>query len=298
MQGELAYEVVDVFTGVPFAGNPLAVVFGADGLGTAQLQAVAREFHLSETAFPMAPTPQQCAQGVDYRLRIFTPETELPFAGHPSVGTAWVLAHRGDLAPGRVVQHCGAGPVVLDVACDGGPVELTGATPTLGPVMDDDVVLPAVGLGRGDLVGVPAQVAGSGLDFCYLFVRPGSIARAVPDLKHLRRLRTAGADIGGICVVGWHDGEARVRVFTHDIGAAEDPATGSAALALGVLLAAHGLVEADGETAYDVRQGVEVGRPSLMRCHVRAEGGAAVETRVAGEVVRAASGRIRVPPTA
>ena len=123
----LEYEVVDVFTDTAFAGNPLAVVLGAEDLETAALQAIAREFALSETAFPMAPTT-----GADYRLRIFTPEVELPFAGHPSIGTAWVLAQRGELAPGEVVQSCGAGELRLQVAADAGPVTLTGGTPTVG----------------------------------------------------------------------------------------------------------------------------------------------------------------------
>src|SRR4028118_2096028 len=100
----LEYEVVDVFTSTPFTGNPLAVVFGAGELPAAALQAIAREFGYSETAFPMAATT-----GADYRLRIFTPEVELPFAGHPSIGTAWVLAQRGELAPGGGGQSGGGG---------------------------------------------------------------------------------------------------------------------------------------------------------------------------------------------
>ncbi len=107
--------MVDVFTDRAFAGNPLAVVLGADALADHQLQALAREFHLSETAFPVDPG----GEGADYRLRIFTPSVELPFAGHPSVGTAWLMVHLGRLAPGRVVQRCGAGDLPLEVAVDG-----------------------------------------------------------------------------------------------------------------------------------------------------------------------------------
>lgn len=95
----LAYEVVDVFTGTPFAGNPLAVVLDADGLSTTGMQALAAEFHLSETAFPVRAAP-----GADYGLRIFTPATELPFAGHPSIGAACVLRRLGRIPAGRVVQ--------------------------------------------------------------------------------------------------------------------------------------------------------------------------------------------------
>jgi len=121
----LEYYVVDVFTSVPYAGNPLALVLGADHLTTEQMQQMALEFHLSETAFPIAPTDDERARGVAYRLRIFTPEVELPFAGHPSVGTAWVMARLGRVPVGTVVQACGAGELPLTVAPDGGPVELT-----------------------------------------------------------------------------------------------------------------------------------------------------------------------------
>ena len=108
----LEYDVVDVFTDTAFAGNPLAVVQGADGLETRQLQAIAREFHLSETAFPLDAGVDEVAGGATYALRIFTPEAELPFAGHPSIGTAWLLAQQ---APDRARGHrpglrCGPAP--------------------------------------------------------------------------------------------------------------------------------------------------------------------------------------------
>jgi trans-2,3-dihydro-3-hydroxyanthranilate isomerase len=108
----LDYHVVDVFTDRSFAGNGLAVVLGADDLSTAQCQRIAREFNLSETTFPVAATSADAA----YRLRIFTPTGELPFAGHPSVGSAWVMRQLGRVAEGAMVQECGAGllPLVID----------------------------------------------------------------------------------------------------------------------------------------------------------------------------------------
>ena len=119
---QLPYHVVDVFAEAPFAGNPLAVVLDAEALTTEQMQTLANEFQLSETTFPLRPTPDEAARGVDYRLRIFTPVNELPFAGHPSVGTAWLMARLGRVSPGTVVQACGAGDLPLDVPADGGPV--------------------------------------------------------------------------------------------------------------------------------------------------------------------------------
>src|SRR6476646_11888051 len=105
MSDQLDYYVVDVFTDRPFAGNPLAAVFGADDLDTTQMQAIAREFNLSETTFVLAPTTPEAT----YRLRIFTPMAELPFAGHPSIGTAWVMRDLGRIDAGPIVQECGAG---------------------------------------------------------------------------------------------------------------------------------------------------------------------------------------------
>src|SRR3954452_22979714 len=122
----MEYEVVDVFARRAFAGNPLAVVFDTGDLTTEQCQALANEFHLSETSFLSAPTEP----GADYRVRIFTPSAELPFAGHPSVGAAHTLVRTGRLPAGTVRQECGAG--VLDVVVDDDGATLTGGRPTLG----------------------------------------------------------------------------------------------------------------------------------------------------------------------
>src|SRR3954468_19142975 len=146
----LDYQVVDVFADAPFAGNPLAVVFDADELETAAMQAIAREFNLSETTFPVRTTNADA----DYRLRIFTPRTELPFAGHPSVGTAWLMAQRGRVSPGRLLQECGAGLVQVEVDDEGALV--TGGQPQLGPPLDPEPLLAAVGLHREDLDPIAA----------------------------------------------------------------------------------------------------------------------------------------------
>ena len=280
---DLEYEVVDVFTDRAFAGNPLAVVLGADELDTEALQAVANEFNLSETAFPMA-----APDGADYRLRIFTPEVELPFAGHPSIGAAWVLAQRGDLTPGPVVQSCGAGRLALEVGPAGGPVTLTGGTPSVGAPIDAGPLLRAVGLSSRDLIGVEPRACGTGLEFAYLLVRAGALASCVPDLPALRALGTAG-----VSVFAWDGEQARARVFAGGVGVAEDPATGSAALGLGVFLVASGLLPEGGP--YTVRQGVEMGRPSTLECAVTASGGVASSVQVSGSVVPVATGRIRRP---
>ena len=291
---ELEYDVVDVFTPTPFAGNALAVVYGAHDLPTSALQSLAREFNLSETVFA-TPTPHDA--DTDYRVRIFTPLTELPFAGHPSVGAAWALARRGLVAGPALVQGCAAGLVPVQLGQGAGEVTWVGGTdPRVAHEIEPDGPLAATGLVAEDLVGLPTLVAGAGLDFGYLVVRPGAVAKAMPDLRLLRSLRSQSARLAGVSVVGWHDGTARVRVFTDDIGAAEDPATGSAALGLAVVLVAHGLLAGDGTSTFTVRQGVEMGRPSTLHGEVTAAGGRAVACRVGGEVVPIASGTVRVPP--
>ena len=290
---DLDYEVVDVFTDTAYTGNPLAVVLGADELGTAALQGIAREFNLSETAFPMRPSAAERDAGADYRLRIFTPAVELPFAGHPSLGAAWVLARRGELARGPVVQACGAGLLALDVADD--RVELTGGTPSVGPERDAAGLLAGVGLEAADLAGV-VRDASCGLGFTFLPVVPDALARLAVDLPSLQRLGLgAGGSFGGLSVVAWDGERARCRVLAFEAGVAEDPATGSAALGLGAWLVASGLVPAEGETPYEVVQGVEMGRPSRLSCVVRAHAGTAVQVRVSGQLVAVASGRLRRP---
>jgi trans-2,3-dihydro-3-hydroxyanthranilate isomerase len=292
----LRYHVVDVFTDVRFGGNPLAVVLDADELPTDRMHALAREFHLSETAFPLRASEAERAGGADYRLRIFTPEVELPFAGHPSVGTAWLLARLGRVGAGRVVQACGAGLLPLQVAADGGPVELTGGEPAVSDPVDPGPLLAAVGLDGGELAGPAPRVAGTGIGFAVLPVTPGALPRCEPDPVRLRSFAHPVSDATGVYVVAWDPEKrtARARMFAGDVGVPEDPATGSAALGLGVWLVASGLLPGDGTTAYTVEQGVEMGRRSVLRCSVEASGGAVVAVRVAGDVVPVAEGTITV----
>ena len=285
----LDYWVVDVFADNAFAGNPLAVVLDADALSTGQMQALALEFNLSETTFPVRTT----TAGADYLLRIFTPVAELPFAGHPSVGTAWLLHALGRVDAGTVVQECGAGLLPLQVSPE--QVTLTGGTPSVSDPVDAAPLLAAVGLDAGDLAGAQPRWAGTGLDWVYLHVGDEAVARARPNLDRLADLTASGPDRAGVAVLGWQDGRAHARVFAGGVGVAEDPATGSAALGLGAWLVAAGLLPADGESSYEIAQGLEMRRPSRLTCAVTAEGGRATECRVSGAVVPIAHGQIAIP---
>lgn len=286
----LEYDIVDVFTDRPFAGNPLAVVFGADGLATDQMQALAKEFHLSETVFVLPATTQEAT----YRARIFTPERELPFAGHPSVGAAVTLMRHGHFPAGAVTQECGAGFLPIEVSGEGWAT-LSGGAATVGPELDPAPLLEAVGLGQADYVGPAPRVAGCGLEFAFLPVRPEALAAAEGDAAIARK---HGYD--DVVVFSW-DGDARVartRVFVPGMGVPEDPATGSAALGFGVWLVRSGLLPTDGESAYTIYQGAEMGRPSTLSCTVTASGGTVVRATVSGSVVPITSGVIAVPPAA
>ncbi|MBX6355177.1 MAG: PhzF family phenazine biosynthesis protein [Micromonosporaceae bacterium] len=287
MAARLSYDVVDVFSDRPFAGNPLAVVFGADGLTTGQMQAIAREFNLSETVFVLPPTQP----GATYRARIFTPSDELPFAGHPSVGVAVAQLLRGVYGAGEVVQECGAGLLPIRVYEDG-RATLTGGTPTVGAELDPRPLLAATGLSDLDFAGPAPRMAGCGLEFPYLSVRPQAVATAAIEPAAVR-----AHGVVRISVFSW-DAQTRTahtRVFAPGLSVPEDPATGSAALGLGVWLVACGLLPGDGESAYTVRQGAEIQRPSTLECTVAASGGQAVRTTVTGRVFPVARGEIAVP---
>ncbi|HWS37070.1 MAG TPA: PhzF family phenazine biosynthesis protein [Actinoplanes sp.] len=305
----LAYEIVDVFTDRPFAGNPLAVVFGAETLATSQLQTLAREFNLSETVFMLPAT----TAGATYRVRIFTPETELPFAGHPSVGAAVTGMRRGLFPAGDVVQECGAGllPVTVTAA---GEATLTGASPTLGAPMDPAPLLAAAGLTAADHAGggvaVP-RTAGCGLPWTYLPVRRQALPRIQIDQRAMSTLNltdiaiftwtppttpAAPAMSAGSVSPAVSAGEAHARVFVVGSSVPEDPATGSAALGLGVWLLSAGWLPPDGTSTYRIHQGAEMKRPSRLNCTVTAANGTAVSATVTGHVWPVAEGRIATPP--
>jgi trans-2,3-dihydro-3-hydroxyanthranilate isomerase len=203
----LSYDVVDVFTERPYAGNPLAVVHGGAELTTGQMQRIAGEFNLSETVFPLPPTTPEA----DYRVRIFTPGRELPFAGHPSVGVAWVLARAGLIEHGDVVQECGAG--LLPVVVTEYGAQVTGGAPEVGPALDGATLAAAVGLGRADVDdAVPAGIAGAGVPYAFLAVHDGAVARAVPDPA---AVRAATEGLVGLTVVTYDraGSAAHMRMF-------------------------------------------------------------------------------------
>ncbi len=287
----LHFDIVDVFTDRAYAGNPLAVVHRARALTAGQMQAIAAEFGLSETAFTLPPTTSRAT----YRLRIFTPTRELPFAGHPSIGAAWALAFADMIRPGDVVQECGAG--LLPVHVDRSGARVVGGQPQVGPDVNGAELAATVGLTADDLdAALPAGVAAAGVPFAFLPVRADAVARAVPDAAAVAAA-TAGQTGLAVVAVDRTAGAAHLRMFGPQVGVLEDPATGSAAVALGVHLAARGVLP-EGRSTLSIAQGAEMGRPSTLQVHTQVVGGAAVEVAVRGEARMVAKGELLALPEA
>lgn len=293
----------DVFTDTRFGGNPLAVVLDAEGLSDAQMQQVAREFNYSETTFVLP-----AEQGHDRRVRIFTPAREVPFAGHPNVGTAFVLASIGELGPldepRVVVFEEGAGLVPVTVRRDGDRIwcELRApAALSLGPALPVAAVADAVGLTPQDIVvdRHAPRVASVGLEFVVAELSDRSaLERARPDSAALERLLAAGAATADIhvyvaCAADDAEGfDLRTRMFAPFDGVPEDPATGSANCALVGLLAS--LDRVDGNRSWRIAQGVEMGRPSVLDARVRRVAGEVAGVWIGGGSVLVSEGMIEV----
>ncbi len=298
----LRVRVVDVFTTRPFGGNPLGVVLDAQGLSDAEMQAIAHEFNLSETTFVFPPT----APDADYRMRIFTPARELPFAGHPSVGTAFLLAEEGVLplrgAVTTVQQELAIGVLPLEIhAVDGRPVHvvMTQGRPELGETYaepDVAALLAALNLGRDDpRDDLPVQVASTGIGSLLVPLRDlDALGRIEPDARALKAVRGMAA-LSGVYLFVLGDGAVRSRFFMPGIGGAEDPATGSATGALGAYLYAHDALPKSGVALrFTTTQGVEMGRPSEIAVEVDGDGVAPREVRVGGHAITVTRGEMRL----
>jgi trans-2,3-dihydro-3-hydroxyanthranilate isomerase len=277
---------LDVFAERPLAGNGLAVIADADDVTDEVMLAVARETRLSETTFVQSPS----ADGADYRNRIFTVEREIPFAGHPSLGTAVAVARSRSLREASFVQQTEAGLQPIDVRADGDRFHasmLQGAA-EFGPELDPAATMAAAGLGHGDAhPKLPPQVVSTGLPALIAPVSGAeAVARARPDL-HLIDALLGTEESPSFYLVWWDpDAErARARMFASGVAGGEDPATGSAAGPLCAYLA-----ERAGAERVVISQGEEMGRPSRLEAEM--EGG---RPRVGGTVIPLIEGEIALP---
>lgn len=293
------YYTVDVFTETRFGGNPLAVLPEAAGLSGEQMQAIAREFNYSETTFVLPPE----STANDAKVRIFTPGREIPFAGHPNLGTAHVLSAIGGLPRHDQAERTLrfeelAGVVPVRVRFEGGvPVycELTAPQMlALGPEMngdtDVDELAHAVSLSPGDILTEShfPRRASVGLPFLCVEVR---------DRDALARAQVPRADCNAIHLytrdTGADEFDLRCRMYATSPAGREDPATGSANCALAGLLASLATAST-GTLTYRIAQGVEMGRPSALFASVEKRGGAVVDVRIGGASVSVADGSIEV----
>jgi trans-2,3-dihydro-3-hydroxyanthranilate isomerase len=296
------YVTVDVFTDRAFGGNPLAVVLDADGLSTAQMQAIACEFNYAETTFVLPPRDPSH----DNQVRIFTLTGELPFAGHPNVGTAFVMARLAAKRPARLQFEEIAGVVPLEILMEQG--EVVGA----------ELTAPQR-LGRLTQFGAEQAAACGSLaasDICADHHAPQIVSVGMPflvaELHSREALRNARPDAAAFARTFPADGAFAVYFYTRDVppneqpldlqarmffpgtsGLIEDPATGSATVAAAALLADID-PKADGELSLRIGQGFDMGRPSLLSTRVRKENGKPVSAHIGGRCVAMMEGTFRL----
>lgn len=263
------YVVVDAFATMPLEGNPVAVFFDSDDLSTKRMQRIAREMNLSETTFVLAPK-----EGGDARVRIFTPVNELPFAGHPMLGTAIALGSQTYQNRLRLETHMGTIPFELDRR-DGKVVaaRMRQPVPTWEPFEYADELLDALGVKTSTL---PVEIYRNGPRHVFVgFESVEELSAVNPDHRALGQFPDMAVNCFAPSVGHW-----RSRMFSPAYGVVEDAATGSAAGPLAIHLTRHGLLEPGKQI--EILQGVEISRPSLMLARTEWEGDRVVSVEVGG----------------
>ena len=301
----LKFYQADVFTVQPFGGNPVAVFPNAQGLTDFELQQIAREMNLSETVFVLPPTDEAAV----VRLRIFTPTQEIPFAGHPVLGTFYVLAQLGLIAVTdgvtRVMQECNIGLFPVEIHAREGQITrvvMTQPKPLFLGSMDETEdlfhIAKALGLPKYQIVDTkaPVMVVSTGLPVVIVPVRALTAVRSIePDASAIvdmcERFGTNGILVYTTMTVEDH-ATVHTRMFAPAIGILEDPATGSASGAMGAYLVHNGLVEVGPLTEIIIEQGYEIGRPSRILVQVESDDDAIKTVKVGGQVVMVVEGTL------
>jgi trans-2,3-dihydro-3-hydroxyanthranilate isomerase len=276
------YTVLDVFTDTPLEGNQVAVFYDGEGLSSETMQRAARELNLSETVFVLGP-----GDGADPRVRIFTPTAELPFAGHPVLGTAIALGEGSQQPVVKLETGLGVIPVALSRE-RGTPVfgEMDQRIPPFEPFPRERELLAALGVGRSEL---PVESYRNGPEHVYVaLASEAAVAALRPDMAALIAL---GEGLGINCFAR-ANGRFKTRMFAPALGVLEDPGTGSAAGPLAVHLARHGW-SSYGEDI-EILQGVEILRPSLLHARVEGADGRIERVVVGGRAVVVARGEYRL----
>ncbi len=302
MSGTYRFVQVDVFTNRMFGGNPLAVFLDGNGLSDEQMQSIANEMNLSETTFVLpAESPDHAA-----KVRIFTTTAELPFAGHPTIGTAWVLGDQGmiDKTSTSMVLALGIGPITVSAERRPGELEfvwMDQGPATFGEVFEDrEAIAAALGIDVDDLLpDAPVQPASTGSPFLYVPLKSADIVDRVSPRLELYRACIARVGWGVRSAFMFAPEPNRNRAYSRMIGVGkgmlrEDPATGSASGPLGAYLVKYGLVP--GAAVVDIvsEQGTAMGRQSFVHIRVAAESGQPGRIHVGGQVVPVFEGELRL----
>jgi len=288
------FVTLDVFTGKRFAGNPLAVVLEPEGLDTAAMQRIAREFNLSETVFVQPPENNVHRA----RLRIFTPGRELPFAGHPTVGTAVLLGLQGKGGDFVLEETVGLVPCRVEARGEGG--RATFDIPRLpareGGASDSAKVAAALGISAADIGfdGLTCERWSAGNPFTVVPVKSIDVVGSCrPEPSRFEA--AFGGGFSAPFVVSRQTADAghdfHARMFAPGTGISEDPATGSAAASFAGYLAAHGGYK-DGEHLVHIEQGYEMGRPSLIELTLKIGGGKLAGASIGGSAILVMEGTI------
>jgi trans-2,3-dihydro-3-hydroxyanthranilate isomerase len=296
------YHTADVFTSDAFGGNQLAVLPDARGLTEEQMRSIAREFNYSETVFVFPPENSKHTR----KIRILTPESELPFAGHPTVGAAFVLAATGEInldgEETRIVFEEGVGPVPVLIKAANSHPTFTQLTAAKIPAMESDKYEPAalaeiLSLNVDDIAtqSMSIEAWSAGVPFVFVPVRSrDALERSRVRLDAWERALKDSIAPDIFVFVGDGEGVVRARMFAPIMGIAEDPATGGAVAAFAGYIASRSDMT-DGMLRYSIHQGVEMGRPSLLELEVDVSGGAVKAVRVGGASVLVSSGTLHVP---
>jgi trans-2,3-dihydro-3-hydroxyanthranilate isomerase len=288
----------DVFTDKPLTGNQLAVFTDPAGLAAEDMARITREMNFSECTFVL-PSEQP---GTDMRLRIFAPGGELPFAGHPVIGSTFALAHEGLIKPpqGRLVLGLGLGPTPVDLEWSGNELTfawMTQQAPRFGPALDArDRMASVLGIERAAIAdGLPIQEVSCGLPFLYVpLTSRAAVDQCVPDARAgAAMLEEARLESRGLFVFSVEPGDDGATAYSRMFGTdREDAATGSASGPLGCYLVRHGLVPSDRAGKIVSRQGVKMERPSRVHIRIAGTPDAITEVKVGGASVLVGDGRI------
>ncbi len=318
----LSFLHYDVFTQEPLTGNQLVVFVDGRGLAADRMQGLAREMNFSESTFILPPE----TAGTDVRMRIFTPATEMPMAGHPTIGSTFALAHTGVIRPGqlRFVFGLGVGPTPVDLEWEGERLRfawMTQLNPTFGPALlgqapfgraqsrqalsgqaqdAREAVAAAIGLGAPDLAPeLPVQQVSCGVPYLIVPLRSQeAVDQATSDASAFRRLAAStGIDLPIFLFAMSPPGSPDTvysRMFAPEFGIAEDPATGSASGPLGCYLVRHRLVSGEAARCIISLQGVAMGRPSRIHVSIASRSDEIVEVKVGGQAVLVGRGELLV----